>query len=93
MNIVDQLCIFHNLSEFMLLELITKSISKLCDFLQQSIEKIVCDNKNFARFSLFPTYILSIVSELGYLLHVHTCINNFESLLYFYINDFFVSSF
>jgi hypothetical protein len=44
-------------------------------------------------FSLFPTYILFTICELGYLQHVHKCINNFESLLFPYINDFFVSDF
>jgi hypothetical protein len=64
-----------------------KCKSKLCDFLQQSIQKNVCDNKIYSKIFL-PTYILFIVSELGYLLHVHTYINNFESLLFFILMIF-----
>jgi hypothetical protein len=39
-------------------------------------KKMFVITKCIVRFSLFPTYILSIVSELGYLLHVHTCCRN-----------------
>jgi hypothetical protein len=42
---------------------------------------------------MFPTYTLFTICELGYFLHVHKCIDNFESFLFPYINDCFVSSF
>jgi hypothetical protein len=49
--------------------------------------------KFIIRFSLLPAYTLFTNYELGYLLHVHECIDNFDNLLFPYINDFFVSSF
>ncbi len=49
--------------------------------------------KIIIRFSLLHAYTLFTNYELGYLLHVHECIDNFESLLFPYINVFFVSSF
>ncbi len=56
-------------------------------------KKMFMIKKLILRFSLSLTYILFIVSELCYLLHVHTCIYKFESLLLFYNNDFFCFKF
>jgi hypothetical protein len=64
--------------------------NKLSDFYSNQIKQKFVIAKFIARFSLFPTYILSLVCELIYLLHVHTCIDN---LLFLYINDFFVQIF
>jgi len=55
-------------------------------FAIQNKEKFVI-TKFIVRFSLLPTYTLFTNYELGYLLHVHECIDNFESLLFLYIND------
>ncbi len=70
-----------------------KGSNKLFDFLEQSIFFKIVITKFILRFSLFLNYILFTICELGYLLHVHKCINNFESLLFPYINEFFVSDF
>ncbi len=56
-------------------------------------KKMFVIKKFILNFAFSLTYIRSIVSELCYLLHVHTCINNFESLLFFYNNDFFCFKF
>jgi hypothetical protein len=58
----------------------------------QNKEKFVI-TKFIVRFSLFPAYTSFTNYELGYLLHVHECIDNFKSLLFPCINDLFVSSF
>jgi hypothetical protein len=94
LDILGQFCIFHNLNQFKLLELIAKYkliASCLISYNKQIIE-IFVRVKFIVRFSLFPTYILSTLCKLGYLLHVHKCIENFESLLFPYIDDFFVSN-
>jgi hypothetical protein len=70
-----------------------KGNNKLFDFLEQSNQRKNCDSKNYYKISLFRTYILFTICELGYLLHVHKCINNFESLLFLCNNDIFVSDF
>jgi len=58
-----------------------------------SKQKIFEITKFIVRFSLFPMYTLFTICELGHLLHVHKCIENFESLLFLYISNFFVSGF
>jgi hypothetical protein len=64
-----------------------KRSMKFCDFLQQSNQKIIIVITKFIiRFWFFPT--LFIACELGYLLHIPTCINKRESSLQFYISDF-----
>jgi hypothetical protein len=64
-----------------------KSSIKFCDFLQQIKSKIIIVITKFIiRFSFFPT--LFIACELGYLLHVPTCIKKCESSLQLYISDF-----
>jgi len=71
-----------------------KGSNKLFDFLQQSNQRKNCDSKIYYKiFPCSPTYTLFTICELGYLLHVHKCINNFESLLFPYINEFFFSDF
>ncbi len=55
-----------------------ESNNRLCDFLQQSNQRKNC-NKSYCNFFAY---------ELNYLLHVHTCVNNFESLLLPYMNGF-----
>ncbi len=93
LNIIDQFCIFHNLNyQFMLLEQIIKQkvvASYVISYNNQNKEKIVI-TKFIARFSLFLSYMLFTICEFGCLLHVHTCIDNFEILLFSYINDFFL---
>jgi uncharacterized membrane protein len=63
LNILDQFCIFHNLGQFILLELIAKVKinSKLCDFLQQANHRIFCDSKIYFKIFLVP--------------HIHTIYN------------------
>jgi hypothetical protein len=60
-------------------------------FVIQNKEKFV-NTKFIVRFFLLSAFTLFTNYELGYLLHVHKCIDNFESLLFPYINDFVVSS-
>jgi hypothetical protein len=77
LNIVDQLCIFHNLIKFMLLEPTTKqkvATSYVISY-KNHIKENVGATKFIARFSFLPTYILSTIYERGLLLHVHMCTN------------------
>jgi hypothetical protein len=62
--------------------------SYVISYNNQNKEKIVI-TKFIARFSLFLPYMLFTICEFGCLLHVHTCIDNFEILLFSYINDLF----
>jgi hypothetical protein len=80
LNIVEQLCIFHNFESIRTIGSNNQPecSTKLCEFLQQSNILKNCERKNYCKiFLVSPTNILFIVFEFGYLLHVHTCINNF----------------
>jgi len=69
-----------------------KSSIKFCDFLQQiKLKIIIVITKFIIRFSFFPT--LLIACELGYLLHVPTCINNrYNFILVIFLFQVFIVS-
>jgi len=102
-ELLDQFYIFHNLNQFMLLDLIAnlRVVISFVIFYNNQINECFCysNKENFVikkiiiRFSLLPAYTLFTNYELGYLLHVHECIDNFESSLFPYINDFFCFKF
>jgi hypothetical protein len=93
-ELLDQFYIFHNLNQFMLLDLIAKlkAITRYVIFYNNQINELFFYSnkekfviiKNILRFPLLPTYTLFTNYELGYLLHAHECIDNFESLLFLY---------
>jgi hypothetical protein len=103
-ELLDQFYIFHNLNQFMLVDLIArlKVVTSFVIFYNNQINECFCYSKQrkfcdkkiyYKIFLIYNAYTLFTNYELGYLLHVHECIDNFESLLFPYINDFFVSSF
>jgi len=67
LNIVEQLCIFHNFESIHTIgsNNQVESSTKLCEFLQQSNQKNHCGVEFVVRFSLFPTNILSIFFNLA----------------------------
>jgi hypothetical protein len=91
LNIVDQLCIFHNLGQFMLLELITNykvASSYVISYNNQIKKKIVIASKIYCKIFLVGN-LHTIYSCWLFV----TCIDNFESFFFFFKLTIFVLGF